>query len=34
MSDEVIVITDELTNIDIETIDDYNRNMEFLNGEV
>lgn len=33
MSDEVIFIVDELTNSDIETIDDYNKNMEFLNGE-
>jgi len=32
MNDEVILITDELSNIDIEVIDDYNKNMEFLNG--
>lgn len=31
--DEVVLITDELSNLDIETIDDYNKNMEFLNGE-
>jgi len=32
MNDEVILITDELSNIDIEIIDDYNKNIEFLNG--
>lgn len=33
MNDEVILISDELSNLDIETIDDYNKNIEFLNGE-
>lgn len=33
MNDEIILITDELSNIDIEIIDDYNKNIEFLNGE-
>ena len=32
MNDEVILITDELSNIDIDIIDDYNKNIEFLNG--
>lgn len=33
MDDEIILIVDELSNIDIEIIDDYNKNIEFLNGE-
>lgn len=33
MNDEIILIVDELSNIDIEVIDDYNKNIEFLNGE-
>ena len=33
MDDEIILIVDELSNIDIEVIDDYNKNIEFLNGE-
>lgn len=33
MNDEVILISDELSNLDIETIDEYNKNIEFLNGE-
>lgn len=32
MNDEIILIVDELSNIDIEIIDDYNKNIEFLNG--
>lgn len=32
MDDEIILIVDELSNIDIEIIDDYNKNIEFLNG--
>lgn len=33
MNDEAILIIDELTNIDLELLDDYNKNIEFLNGE-
>lgn len=32
MDDEIILIVDELSNIDIDIIDDYNKNIEFLNG--
>ena len=32
MNDEVIFIVDELTNNDIEVIEDYNKTIEFLNG--
>ena len=32
MNDEIILIVDELSYIDIEIIDDYNKNIEFLNG--
>ena len=33
MNDEIVYIVDELTNTDIEIIDDYNKNQDFLNGE-
>ena len=33
MNDEVVFIVDELTNSDIEIIDDYNKTIEYLNGE-
>jgi hypothetical protein len=33
MDDEVVFVIDELTNSDIEIIDDYNKTIEYLNGE-
>ena len=33
MNDEVVFIFDELTNSDIEIIEDYNKTIEYLNGE-
>ena len=32
MNDEVIFIVDELSNNDIDIIEDYNKTLEFLNG--
>ena len=33
MNVEVVIIIDELTNSDIEIIEDYNKTIEYLNGE-
>ena len=33
MNDEVVFIIDELTNSDIEIIDEYNKTIEYLNGD-
>ena len=33
MNDEVVFIVDELTNSDIEIIEDYNKTIEYLNAE-
>ena len=33
MNDEVVFNIDELTNSDIEIIEEYNKTIEYLNGE-
>lgn len=33
MNDEVVFIIDELNNSDIEIIEEYNKTIEYLNGE-
>lgn len=33
MNDELVLIINELSDTDIELIDDYNKNINYLNGE-